>query len=161
MFWEKNSTGGFSEARSIVFPVLADGQYHTCELDLAATGMWSGLITQLRFVPAFNGEPGDYVDVKAISSNPFAGNELIAPTLNIARTNGDIVVSFPTITATTAGFIGETLRCDLESATDLATVNWQPVAGATNVLGDGSPKTFTNPPSTDLAKFFRLKVRLE
>ena len=48
-----------------------------------------GLITQLRFDPAFNGEPGDYVDVKAISSNPFAGNEHIAPTLNIARTNGD------------------------------------------------------------------------
>lgn len=101
------------------------------------------------------------MDVKAISSNPFAGNELIAPTLNIARTNGDIVVSFPTITATTAGFIGENLRYDLESTTDLATVNWQPVAGATNVLGDGSPKTFINPPSTAPVKFFRLKVRLE
>ena len=161
VFWEANNTGGLSQAQSIIFPVVADGQYHTYELDLAATGNYSGLITQLRFDPAFNGEPGDNMDIKAISSNPFAGNELIAPTLNIARTNGDIVVSFPTITATTAGFIGENLRYDLESTTELTPANWQPVAGITNVLGDGIPKTFTNPPSSALAKFFRLKLRLE
>ncbi len=156
-----NNTGGLSQAQSIIFPVTADGQYHTYELDLAATGTWSGLITQLRFDPAFNGEPGDYMDIKAISSNPFAGNEHIAPTLNIARTNGDIVVSFPTITAATAGFIGENLRYDLESTTELTPANWQPVAGIINVLGDGSQKTFTNPPSSAPAKFFRLKLRLE
>ena len=161
VFWEANNTGGLSQAQSIIFPVTADGQFHTYELDLAATGTWTGLITQLRFDPAFNGEPGDYMDIKAISSNPFAGNEHIAPTLNIARTNGDIVVSFPTITATTAGFIGENLRYDLESTTALTPVNWQPVAGVTNILGDGIPKTFTNPPSSAPAKFFRLKLRLE
>ena len=161
LFWETNNTGGLSQARSLIFPVLADGQYHTYELDLAATGNYSGLITQLRFDPAFNGEPGDFVDVKAISSNPFAGNELIAPTLNIARTNGDVVVSFPTISAATAGFIGKNLRYDLESSTDLAPGNWQLVAGATNVLGDGSTKTFIYPLSSAPTKFFRLKVRLE
>ncbi len=161
VFWEKNSTGGLSEAQSIIFPVLADGQYHTYELDLAATGTWSGLITQLRFDPAFNGEPGDYVDVKAISSNPFAGNELVAPTLNIARANGDVVVSFPTISAATAGFIGKSLRYDLQSRTNLAPGNWQPVAGATNLLGDGSTRTFNYPLSSGPTKFFRLKVRLE
>ena len=160
VFWEKNSTGGLSEAQSIIFPVLADGQYHTYELDLAATGTWSGLITQLRFDPAFNGEPGDYVDVKAISSNPFAGNELVAPTLNIARANGDVVVSFPTISAATAGFIGKSLRYDLQSRTNLAPGNWQLVAGATNVLGDGNTKTFIHSPSS-AAEFFRLGVRLE
>lgn len=161
VFREANNTGGLSQAQSIIFPVLAEGQYHTYELDFAATGNYSGLNTQLRFAPAFNGEPGDYMDVKAISSNPFAGNEHIAPTLNIARTNGDIVVSFPTITAATAGFIGENLRYDLESTAELTPVNWHPVPGVTNILGDGSPKTFTNPPSSAPTKFFRLKVRLE
>ena len=63
--------------------------------------------------------------------------------------------------AATAGFIGENLRYDLESTTALTSVNRQPVAGATNVLGDGSTKTFINPPASDPAKFFRLKVRLE
>jgi hypothetical protein len=161
VFWEKNSTNGLSQAQSIIFPVTADGQYHTYELDLAATGQWSGLITQMRFDPAFNGEPGDYMDIKAISSNPFAGNEQIAPTLDIARTNGDIVVSFPTITAATAGFISKNLRYDLQSSADLAPGNWQPVAGATNLLGDGSTRTFNYPLSSGPTKFFRLKVRLE
>jgi hypothetical protein len=90
--------------------VAADGQYHTYEIEFAATRHYTGIITQLRLDP---------------------------------------------------GFIGKNLRYDLESTTELTPVDWQPVPGVTNILGDGSPKTFINPPSSAPAKFFRLKLRLE
>lgn len=160
VFWETDGPSGFPESQSIVFPVLADGQYHTYELDLAANASWSGLITQLRFDPAFNGQPGDYVDVKAISSNPFAGNETLSPTLSIVPRNGGMFLSFPTLSAATAGFQGKSLRYDLQSRTNLAPGDWRLVPGATNVMGDGTTKTFFYTPSS-AREFFRSEVRLE
>ena len=70
LFWETSSASGFSKARSLTFPILTDGQFHTYELNLAACKKYAGLITQLRFQPAAGGEPGDYVEVAAISSSP-------------------------------------------------------------------------------------------
>lgn len=157
LFWERNGAG-LSEAQSITFPVVADGQYHTYELDPAATGWWSGLITQLRFDPVPNGETNDFVDVRSISSHPFAGNEFVVPSQSITQTSGNVVVSFPTVSAATAGFLHKNLRYGLESKIDLAESDWQGVMGATNVLGDGSLKTFMQTPSSEPRKFFRLKV---
>jgi hypothetical protein len=70
LFWETNNSGTFSEALSCRFPVLADGQYHTYELNLSATNTYQGLITRLRFDPVISGDAGDYVDVGWISSSP-------------------------------------------------------------------------------------------
>lgn len=71
-----------------------------------------------------------------------------------------IVVTFPTITAATAGFIGKNLRYDLESTTVLTPVNWQPVAGVTNVLGEGSPKYSPTRPPDRASEVLSLKKRL-
>lgn len=119
LFWETNSTGGLAEARSVQFPVVADGQYHTYELNLAAANNYSGLITRLRFDPAYNGEPGDFVDVKAISSNPTA-SEPPTSTMQISGTN--VTISWP---AAYNGWV-------LETSTGLSLPNWTPVPGVIN-----------------------------
>ena len=77
VFWGSDGTGGWSEARSVTFPVVADGQFHTYAINLAASKNYTGLITQFRFDPAYNGQPGDLVKVAAISSSPFGGNDAI------------------------------------------------------------------------------------
>ncbi|HEV2328313.1 MAG TPA: hypothetical protein VGY56_05945 [Verrucomicrobiae bacterium] len=74
VFWETDGTGGWSEARSVTFPVVADGQFHTYAVNLAASKYYKGLITQFRFDPAYNGQAGDFVKVAAISSSPIGGS---------------------------------------------------------------------------------------
>ncbi|MCU0783733.1 MAG: hypothetical protein MUF81_06735 [Verrucomicrobia bacterium] len=160
LFWETNGAGGLSEARSAKFPVLADGQFHTYELNLAASNNYSGVITQLRFDPAFNGETGDFVDVKAISTLPFANNETVPPTHASAQTNGVVIISFTTLSGTAAGFIGKNLLYDLESRPNLLTGSWQGVTGFTNLTGNNALKTFITPPATGTS-FFRLIERLD
>jgi hypothetical protein len=56
VFWESDGTGGWSEARSVTFPVVADGKFHTYAVNLAASKNYTGLITQFRFDPAYNGQ---------------------------------------------------------------------------------------------------------
>ena len=73
LYWETNSSGAMSEGSSVSFPVLTDGQFHTYELNLAASRFYGGLITQLRFDPAIRGDASDYVDLATISSSPTAG----------------------------------------------------------------------------------------
>jgi hypothetical protein len=75
VFWESDGTGNWSEARSVTFPVVADGQFHTYAVNLAASKNYTGLITQFRFDPAYNGQAGDLVKVAAISSSPFVDND--------------------------------------------------------------------------------------
>jgi hypothetical protein len=74
VFWESNGRGNWSEARSVIFPVLADGQFHVYAVNLAASKSYTGLITGFRFDPAYNGEAGDLVKVAAITSSPLSSN---------------------------------------------------------------------------------------
>ncbi|HXC37122.1 MAG TPA: hypothetical protein VNV43_14690 [Candidatus Acidoferrales bacterium] len=74
VFWETDGIGSWSEARSVTFPVVADGQFHTYAVNLAASKNYKGLITQFRFDPAYNGRAGDLVKVAAISSSPIGGS---------------------------------------------------------------------------------------
>ena len=78
IYWETNngwgdSTEVFSATQRCGFDIIADGQYHTYELNLASVGTWSGLITALRFDPAMGANTGDYVDVQYISYIPEPG----------------------------------------------------------------------------------------
>jgi hypothetical protein len=160
LFWETNGVGGAAEARSVKFPLVVDGQFHTYELNLAASNSYSGLITQLRFDPAYNGEPGDYVEVAAISSSPFAGNDAVKPVLNGFLNGGNVIVGFPTVSAVTAGFIEKNLIYDLEGRTNLATGGWLGLPGFTNVIGDNRVKTLTNS-AASAPLFLRLKMHLD
>ena len=159
LFWETNGAGGFSGVRSVIFPVLAGGQWHTYELNLAALTNYSGLITQLRFDPALNGEAGDYVDVAAVSSFPLVNNKAVEPLLIILQTNAATCVGFSAVSGSAAGFIGKNLFYDLESRTELTAGFWLGLAGYTNIAGDDRVKFFTNANSAS-AMFFRLRVWL-
>jgi hypothetical protein len=77
VFWETDGTGWWSEARSVTFPVMADGKFHTYTVNLASSKNYGGLITKFRFDPAYNGQAGDWVRVTAISSTPIAGDDAI------------------------------------------------------------------------------------
>ncbi len=92
VFWETNGTGNWSEARSVTFPVVADGRFHTYPVNLAASRNYTGLITQFRFDPAYNGQSGDLVKVAAITSSPLAGDDTAVPELSPAQTNGSVLL---------------------------------------------------------------------
>jgi hypothetical protein len=77
-----------AEARSVTFPVVADGQFHTYAVNLAGSKNYTRLITQFRFDLAYNGQAGDLVNAAAISSSPFADNDAVLPGMSPAQTNG-------------------------------------------------------------------------
>ena len=77
VFWETDGFGSWSEARSVTFPVQVDGRFHTYAVNLAASKNYTGLITQFRFDPAYNGQAGDLVRVAAITSSPLAGDDAV------------------------------------------------------------------------------------
>ena len=72
LYWETDNgdsslEGAFSENQKYRFAIIADGQYHTYELDLASMSGYEGLISMLRFDPLLNGNAGDYADIQYIS----------------------------------------------------------------------------------------------
>ncbi|MCC6822125.1 MAG: hypothetical protein IT579_15450 [Verrucomicrobia subdivision 3 bacterium] len=160
LFWETFNDNGFSEARSLRFPIIADQQFRTYELNLAGSNSYSGLITRLRFDPATSGQAGDYADVAWISSSPIGVNEPSRGLMGIAHTDGGVAIRFPTVNAACAGHEGQQFLYDLEWRTNLALGSWQGVPGFTNLVGDNGTKTFTNG-ATDTPGFYRVKVRVE
>jgi len=88
VFWESNGTGWWSQARGVTFPILTDGEFHTYAVNLAASTNYTGLITQVRFDPAYAGEAGDWVKVAAITSAPFAGDAVAMPGRSPVPANG-------------------------------------------------------------------------
>lgn len=51
LFWA-TADSSISEANSVRFRVVGDGEFHDYQIDLSATPQWRGLITSLRFDPA-------------------------------------------------------------------------------------------------------------
>jgi hypothetical protein len=71
LFW--GAPGGgypFSELRSLHFPVVADGRFHTYRIELADLGTWYGPVTGLRLDPVDDAQPGGWVDLTCISWRP-------------------------------------------------------------------------------------------
>ncbi|MBM3493986.1 MAG: Ig-like domain repeat protein, partial [Armatimonadetes bacterium] len=83
LFWERdNGAQPFSEAQSIQFPIINDGQFHDYVLPLASKATWAGFISRLRFDPVFEGRPGDYVEIAWVSCRPT--------TLNVSGVSGRV-----------------------------------------------------------------------
>ena len=160
VFWETFNNSGFSEARSLRFPIVADQQFRTYELNLAASNSYSGLITRLRFDPAMSGQSGDYAEVAWISSSAIGAGTPDQMPLSIAQTDGAVVLSFPTVNNACLSQEGHQYLYDLEWRTNLLLGSWQGVPGFTNLVGNNGVQTLTNQPSAnDL--FYRVKVRVE
>lgn len=52
VFWRGGETEGWTEERSLTFPVEADGDMHTYTLEVLKSPSWEGNIYQVRFDPA-------------------------------------------------------------------------------------------------------------
>jgi hypothetical protein len=160
LFWQTSIDSAFSEARSLRFTIVADGQFRTYELNLAASNSYTGLITRLRFDPAASGQSGDYADIAWISSSPVGANGPSPTLLGMMQTDGAVVISFPTVNAACVSQEGHQFLYDLESRTNLLLGSWQGVPGFTNLVGDNSVKMFTKPVTAGGA-FYRVKLRVE
>lgn len=160
LFWMTSTDAAFSEARSYRFPITADGQFRTYQLNLAASNNYSGLITRLRLDPAYNGQTGDYADIAWISSAPVGTNEPARMPLLTTFANGALTIQFSSVNPHCVGHEGKQFRYDLESRTNLQSGAWQPVPGLTNIAGDGTTKTLTNPPDKTAA-FYRIRLKVQ
>ncbi len=67
LFWRTKEQPTFDSERRVAFPVRADGQWHTYEVDLSRSPAYRGTILGLRFDPVKTGEKGDFIDVAFIS----------------------------------------------------------------------------------------------
>lgn len=160
VFWQTAVNSGFSEARSYRFPIVADQQFRTYELNLSLSNSYTGLITRLRFDPAISGQSGDYADVAWISSSPIGAGEPDGVSLSIVQTGGVVVVSFPTVSNACLSEEGHEYLYDLEWRTNLLLGAWQGLPGFTNIVGDNRVKSLTNAASAT-ATFYRVKARVE
>lgn len=68
VFWSVTATSGgqFSEAQSVRFPVIPDGQFRIYEVDLSTNPTYTGPMYCLRFDPVDMGVVGSYVNVASI-----------------------------------------------------------------------------------------------
>ena len=81
----------------------------------------------------------------------------IALRAGIAISNGSILVTYPTGLAV---YSNMSRYYEVDSLTNLLGGTWQPVPGATNVLGDNAPVTYTNS-SPNGRIYYRVKARLQ
>ena len=68
VFFVTDVDGGFDEAKSLVFDVISDGEFHTYELDMSSISGWRGSIQQLRFDPVVS--VGRTIDIDWIAVVP-------------------------------------------------------------------------------------------
>jgi hypothetical protein len=81
--------------------------------------------------------------------------------VGIAISNGNIMVTYPTLAvATGMGYTASARYYGLEFATSLINTVWEPVPGATNILGNNNPAAYTNASPTGIV-FYRVKASLQ
>jgi autotransporter-associated beta strand protein len=68
--WERdNGREPTSDTQSKAFAVIADGQFHTYEVDMTTAAAWRGQISRLRFDPVPSGAAGDFMDIQCIAAS--------------------------------------------------------------------------------------------
>jgi len=87
-------------------------------------------------------------------------NEQSFLSVTITITNGDIVVAYPTTQAGGIGYEGLSRYYDLNAASQLTGAAWEPVTDATNIPGDDTTSSYTNP-SPNGVGFYRVNATLE
>ena len=80
--------------------------------------------------------------------------------IDVARTNGHVVIACPTVQAAGSGYTNVSRFYDLTSTTNLVSAVWAPIAGNTNILGNNTTARHTNT-TPQHARFYRVNVRLE
>ncbi|MBN1672635.1 MAG: lamin tail domain-containing protein [Kiritimatiellae bacterium] len=82
--------------------------------------------------------------------------------VDLAASNGNVIVSFPAVQAAGTGYEGRSRYYRLEQRTGLAGAGlWTPVPGYTNILGQGQTVTYQQPPATNVSTYYRGRVWMD
>lgn len=65
LFFVTDADADWSEAKSLVFDVTSDGEYHDYVLDMSTVDGWAGVTTQLRLDPVWTQGKNIQVDIIA------------------------------------------------------------------------------------------------
>jgi hypothetical protein len=68
VFFVTDSDKEFDEAKSLVFDVISDSEFHTYDLDMSSIAGWRGLIQQIRLDPVASG--GRTIEIDQIAVEP-------------------------------------------------------------------------------------------
>ena len=68
VFFTTDLDKDFNEAKSLVFDVISDGEFHTYDLDMSTVSGWRGLITQIRIDPVAS--EGRTIEIDRIAIEP-------------------------------------------------------------------------------------------
>lgn len=61
LYW-RNAGEGFSESKAVGFMTYTDGDVHTCQVNLAQLGNWTGTVAQIRLDPTTGGNGNFSID---------------------------------------------------------------------------------------------------
>ena len=67
VYFSNLGDAGFTGPKAVSFQIIPDGQIRTYEVNLAASPLYTGTITQFRFDPVYTGGPGETMDLYYIS----------------------------------------------------------------------------------------------
>ena len=68
LFFVTDINKEFDEAKSLVFDVISDGEFHTYNLDMSPVSGWRGLIQQIRLDPVAS--EGRKIEIDRITVGP-------------------------------------------------------------------------------------------
>lgn len=97
-------------------------------------------------------------DEYIVGSSPIISNTPFG--LMATSTNGQLVLSYPTVEASGPGYEFRHRYYDLQSTENLFSGNWQGVGGETNVGGNNAVHIYTTSLQSSL-QFYRSKVRVQ
>ena len=67
VYWKTAENDSFSAERSVSHELLADGRKHTYAIDIGSAAGYRGIVTQLRFDPVENSQPGNKIDLYSLT----------------------------------------------------------------------------------------------
>ncbi len=117
--------GGFSEANSVRFTAIADGQMHNYAVTMSSNPNWTGNITRIRLDPSNGGVSGARANIVCINSDPIAGSVTInadSPT----TTNGAVSLALDASSQLPSGVVSH-MRFSTDEANWSA---WEPYASS-------------------------------
>ena len=65
LFFVTDADSDWDEAKSLIFDVIGDGEYHDYVLDMSTVEGWAGVITQMRLDPVES--QGRTIDIDIIT----------------------------------------------------------------------------------------------
>ena len=66
LFLSTGNTASAQGGKSIVKPLVADGEYHTLTIDVSTLAFWSGKINEIRLDYFAGGVSGDVIFIRSL-----------------------------------------------------------------------------------------------